>query len=143
MQPARRDISPHRVYLRAAKIGQQEKILPHQLVRDAHQLAVHLAGRLVDPDRVIKRLRHLLHAVQALENRRHQHDLRFLPVVALQLAPAQQVEFLIRPAQLHIALERHRVVALHHRIQQLVQADWLLRLEALVKLVALQHLASR
>jgi hypothetical protein len=124
------------------EVGEEDPVLPHQLVVDAHQLAVHLGGRLVDADGVAQRLGHLLHAVEAFENRRHQHDLRLLAVVALQLAAAQQVELLVRAAQLHVALQRHGVVALHHRVEQFVQADGLLGLEALVEVVALQHLAT-
>ena len=51
-------------------------------VRDAHQLAELLGGRLGDPDVVAERLRHLLLAVEALEQRRGEHDLGFLPGLA-------------------------------------------------------------
>jgi len=62
--------------------------------------------------------------------------------VALQLAACSEVEALIGAAQLHIRLQRHRVVALHEGVEQLVQADGLLCLEALVEFVTLQHLRN-
>ena len=68
------------------------------------------------------------------------HDLRRLAVVPLQLAADLQVEPLIRAAQLDIGLQRDRIVALRERIEQLVQRDGLFFLEALVELLALQHL---
>ena len=63
-----------------------------------------------------------------------------LAVVALQLAPGDEVEFLIGAAQLDVGVERDGVVALGERVEQLVQGDGLLFLEALVELVALEHL---
>ncbi len=74
----------------------------------------------MDADRIPQGLRHLLHAVEALENRRSQHDLRFLPICALQFAADQEIKLLIRPAQLHVRLKRDRVVSLDQRIQQFV-----------------------
>ena len=115
-------------------------VLPHQVVGDGHEFAVHLRGGLVDADGVVERLGHLLHAVQSLEDGSHEDDLRFLAVVALQLAAAQQVEFLVGAAELDVALKRDRIVALHHGVEHLVEADGLLFLEALVEFVALEHL---
>src|SRR5215472_4999158 len=103
---------PHRVNLRLPQVRQKRPILPHQLIGDRHQLAVHLRRRLLDADRIVQRLRHLLHAVQALQDRGHQDDLWLLPEVTLQIAPAHEVELLIRAAQLHIALQRYGVVPL-------------------------------
>ena len=95
---------------------------------------------LLDADGVAERLRHLLHAVEAFEDRRHQDDLRLLAGVALQVAAAHQVELLVGAAELDVALQRDGVVALHHGVEQLVDADGLLVLEALVEVLALQHL---
>ncbi len=64
------------------------------------------------------------------------------PQCSLQIAPTHQVELLVRPAQLHIALQRHRVIPLRQRIQQLMHANRLLFLEPLMKVLALQHLAT-
>ena len=123
-----------------AQIRQQCPELPHQLIGNRHQLAVHLCRSLMNPDRIAKRLGHLLHAVQPFKNRRHQDDLRLLPILPLQFPAAQQVELLIGPSKFHIAFKRDRVIALHHRIQELVQTDRLFRFIALVKLIPLKHL---
>jgi hypothetical protein len=66
-------------------------------------------------------------------------DLRRLPEIALQLAPHQQVEFLVRAAHFHVALQRHRIVALRQRIEQLVHRDGNAVAQALGEIVALQH----
>jgi hypothetical protein len=109
-------------------------------VQYRHELAVHLLGRLVDADGVAVRLGHFLHAVEAFDDRRHQDDLGFLAVTALQLASGDEVELLIGTAELDVGLKRDGVVALGKRVEQLVQSDGLLFLESLVKLVALEHL---
>jgi hypothetical protein len=83
------------VDFRLPEVGEQGPVLPHQLVGDGHQLAVHLLRRLVDADGVAERFGHLLHAVEAFEDRVHQDDLRLLAVLALQFAPAEQVEPLV------------------------------------------------
>ena len=79
--------------------------------------------RLGDADVVAERLRHLVDAVQPLEQRHREDALRLLAVVLLQLAADQQVEFLVGAAELDVGLHRHRVVALHQRVQQLVHGD--------------------
>ncbi len=129
--------------LHAGHIGQQLVVPPHQRVAHRHRLAVHIQRLFGDPDVVPVRLRHLLHAVEPLEQRHGQHHLRRLPVRPLQLAPHQQIKFLVRAAQFDIRLQRHRVIPLRQRIQQLVHRDRLLFLEALVKVLALQHLRHR
>ena len=53
------------------------------------------------------------------------HHLRLLAVVLLQRAAHQQVELLVGAAELDIGLQRHRVVALHQRIQEFMQRDGL------------------
>ena len=122
---------------------QQLVVAPHQVVGDRHQLAEHLVRRLGDADVVVERLRHLVDAVEALEQRQRQDALRLLAVVALQLAADQQVEFLVGAAELDVGLERDRVVALRQRIEEFVDRDRLLALIALGEVVALQHPRDR
>ncbi len=61
----------------------------------------------------------------------------------LHLAPHEQVELLVGPAQLDVGLQRHRVVGLGQRVQELVHRDGVLRLIALVEVIALQHARNR
>ena len=68
-----------------------------------------------------------------------QNALRLLAVFGLQVAAHQQIEFLVRAAQLQVAFERYRVVTLHQRVQKLMHADRLAGLEAVVKIIALHH----
>ena len=63
--------------------------------------------------------------------------------MALQLAAHQQIEFLVGAAQLDVGLQRHRVIALRNGIQQLMHRNRLLFHEALVEVLALQHLRDR
>ena len=61
------------------------------------------------------------------------------PYSCCRCAAHQQVELLVGAAELEVALQRHRVVALHQRIEELVHADRRAGLEALVEVVALHH----
>ena len=65
--------------------------------------------------------------------------MRRLAVVALQLAPDQKVELLVRTAQFHVCLERHRVVALCERIEKLVDGNRRSVFVAFREIVALQN----
>ena len=62
-----------------------------------------------------------------------------MPHLLLQVTPYQQVKFLIGAAQFNVRTQRYRVIALHQRIEKLVDRDRLARRVALVEVVALQH----
>ena len=51
----------------------------------------------------------------------------------------EQIELLIGATQFDVGLERHRVVALHQRVEEFVDADRVASVETLVKVVALHH----
>ena len=119
---------------------QQFQIAPHQRIGNRHQLAEHILRRIGDADVIAQRLGHFVHAVQSFQQRHGEYALRRLSIVLLQLAPHQQVEFLVRAAQLDVRLERHGIVALHQRIDEFVDRDRLVALVALGKIIALQHL---
>jgi hypothetical protein len=95
-----------------AHVGQQRVVLPHQLVRDRHELAEHLTCRFGDPDVVAEALRHLLDPVQPLEQRRRHHHLRLEIERRHDVASDIEVEELIGAAELHVGVEEHRVVRL-------------------------------
>src|SRR5437660_5304910 len=103
--------------------GYEPDVSLDQSVRDRHRLAVDLLGWLRQPDVVAQRLRHLLLAVGALEQRKHRDVLWLLSERLLDLASEQQVEELVGAADLHIGLDGNRVVGLAERIQDLVCAD--------------------
>src|SRR5262249_35454829 len=130
-------LEPGDLVLRAE--GEQLVIAPHQLVGDRHELAEHLARRLGNADIVVQRLRHLVDAVEAFEQWQRQNALRLLAVMALQLAAHQQIELLIGAPELDVRLERHRVVALRQRIEELVDGDGLPLAVALREVLALEH----
>ena len=120
----------------------QEQPVPalHGRVRDAHRLPVHLLRRLGHPDLVAEGLRHLPLAVDPGEDRHRERDLLGLAVRALDVAPEEQVELLVRAAELDVGANRDRVVALHERIEQLEDRNGLTRGEALGEVVALEDL---
>ena len=103
------------------QVGRQPEVLVHQLVRDAHELAEHLVRGFGDPDVVAQALRHLLHAVRALEERHRHDDLRLLAVRALEVASDDEVEVLVGAAELDVRLDGDRVVALEQRVEELAQ----------------------
>ncbi len=125
---------------RQAAEGQQIVVAPHQVVGDRHQLAEHVGRGVGDADVVAQRFGHLVDAVQAFQQRHGEYALRRLPVVPLQFAPHQQVEFLVGAAQLEVGLERDGIVALHQRVDEFMDGDGLAGLVALAEIVALQHL---
>mmetsp|Transcript_49010 Transcript_49010/g.115137 ORF Transcript_49010/g.115137 Transcript_49010/m.115137 type:complete len:407 (-) Transcript_49010:717-1937(-) len=119
--------------------GQQLVPLPHLHIADGQHLGEHGVGRLCDADVVVLGLGHLLDAVQPLEQRHGQDALRLLAILLLQMAPHQQVELLVGAAELQVGLQRHRVIALHQRVEEFVHRNRRLALEALGEVVALQH----
>src|SRR6267142_1561028 len=121
----------------------QLEVAEHQRVRDRHQLAVHVGRRLGDPHVVAEALRHLLHAVQAFEDRHGECDLRLLAMRALEITAHEQVERLVGAAQLHVGAERDRIVALGERVEELVEADRPARCVASGKILALQDARHR
>ena len=124
-------------------VRQQLPVLPHQLVRNLHYFPEHLLRRLGDPDVVPQRLRHLVHAIDAFEKGCRAHDLRRLPEIPLEFPSHQQIEFLIRPAQLDIAFQHHRIVRLSQRVQQLVHRNRRAFLVSLGEIVTLQNAGHR
>jgi hypothetical protein len=63
-----------------------------------------------------------------------------LAVGALDVAPQQQVEGLVGAAEFHVGVDRHRVVALQQRVEQLEHRDRLARAVTLGEVIALEHL---
>jgi hypothetical protein len=123
VNPSLAPVALQRLNLLQRHIGTQHKVVPHQLVGQAHHLAEHLVRRLVDADVVAERLAHLLLAVQPNQQRHQEHHLRLLPVLALQVAPDEVVEALVAAAQFHICLNRHRVIALTEWVEDFVHAQ--------------------
>jgi hypothetical protein len=74
-----------------------------------------------------------------VDQRRREADLPLLSFLALQIASAQEIEELVRPAELEIAVDHHGVPPLHQRVDHLVDADRLVLLHPLLERVALDH----
>ena len=125
---------------RAQILGRQELIVTeHQIVADGHDLAEHVSRHIFERHIVADALAHFLHAIRALEQRHRDDDLWFLSVISLQFSPHQEVEFLVGASQFDIGLQRHGIISLHERIQEFMNADRLLFLEALMKIIPLHH----
>src|SRR5439155_25296870 len=76
-------------------------IAPHQVIGYPHQLAEHFDGRLGYPNVIVQRLGHLLSVAPVAFEQRHCDDaLLLLAVLFLQLAANEQIEFLVRAAEL-------------------------------------------
>ena len=114
-------------------------VAPDERVRDREQLAVHVGRRVGQPDGVVERLRHLLDAVGPFEDRQRQADLRRLAGRLLERAAHEEVERLVRAAELDVGLEVDRVLALGERVEELVERDRLAAAVAVLEVVALQH----
>ena len=119
--------------------AEQLVVAEHEFVGDRHELAVHVVGRVGDPHGVAQRLAHLLAAVDPVQDRRRQHDLRLLAEAALHVAADQQVEVLVRAAQFDVGAQRDRIVRLHQRVEELVHVNRHAVPKALREIVALQQ----
>ena len=73
------------------------------------------------------------------EQRVRDDDLRLEPVVRHDVAPGEEVVQLVGASDLDVRLDRHRVVRLHRRVQQLGQRDRLAGGEPLREVVALEQ----
>src|SRR5262245_14123552 len=82
--------------------AQELEISHHQRIGNGHDLSVHFRGRVGNADRVTERFAHLLNAVDTLEKRHRQYDLRLLPTAALNLAADNQIELLIGASELDV-----------------------------------------
>ena len=82
------------------------------------------------------RLAHLVHAVEADQQRHRQNALRFLTVLALEFAADDEVKALVRAAELEIGVERDRVEELMHRDRQVFT-------ETLREVIALKEAGKR
>ena len=96
------------------------------------------SGARRERDVVADRRAHLL-AVPREQQRRREHDLRLEPVRLHHLAAGEQVVELVGAAELDVGLDRHRVVRLHERIEELRDRDRLAGAVPLVEVVALEH----
>src|SRR5450830_1021602 len=143
MDFARRDVGLHLLDLRRRQVRQERVVRPHRRIRDRHDLAEDLVRTLGDADRVAERLRHLLHAVRADEERERHDDLRLLPRLPHEVAPDEEVEELVRATQLDVGCQRDGVVALAERVEQLVYGNGLSLAEALREVVALEEARDR
>ena len=112
-----------RLHLRRRLVREEPVVPPHERVADGHQLSEHLTRCVRDPDVVAEALRHLLDAVQPLEQRRGHHDLRRQIEGRHDVAADVQVEQLIGTAELDVGAERDRIECLHERIEELVYGN--------------------
>ena len=110
-----------------------------ELVGDPHRATELLLRRGGQRDVVADRGAHLL-AVPGHQQRCGQHDLRLETVGLHDLPSREQVVQLVGPAELHVRLDRDRVVRLHQRIEQLRDRDRLTSGVAAGEVVALEHL---
>ena len=91
-------------FVRVQRCAQRRVQLDH-VVRNSHQLAELLRRRFGDRDVVVQRLAHLLHAVDADQQRHGQHRLRRLAASSLQGPADQVVEGLVGAAEFEIGLD--------------------------------------
>ena len=121
-------------------VSNQIEVVHHQGVREGHNLAVHIVGRFVHADVVVKALAHLLLSVRPYQDRHGEALLLSLPHHSLEVAAHQQVELLVGAAEFHVGLDGHRVVGLEQRVKQLRDGNGTLCPEALGEVVPGQEL---
>ncbi|MNC34572.1 hypothetical protein D3C75_830100 [compost metagenome] len=120
-------------------IRRQPVKLQHQLIGNGHGFAEYFPGLFINADVVAQAFAHFVDAVQPLQ-KRHGHDyLGRHSVLLLQRSAHQQIEGLVRSAQLHIRLQRNGVIPLHQRVKELMDMDGLAAGVALLEIIPLQH----
>ena len=139
----RRHRLPHLRKFPIRHIGKIFVVGHNQAVGQRHHLAVHILRRLLQRHIVAQGFAHLLHAVRAGQNGHQKTLLRRLPHHPLQLPPHQQVEHLVGAAKLHIRLNRHRIVSLQQRVEQLRNGDGPVPRVAVGEIVPVQKLVDR
>ncbi|OPZ90551.1 MAG: hypothetical protein BWY73_01295 [candidate division TA06 bacterium ADurb.Bin417] len=132
-----------RADLGLAPVGQAAEVAFHDRVGYRHQLAEHLVGRGVDRDVVAVTLAHLAHPVGPLQDGHGDDHLLLLAVDLLDRPAGQQVEFLLGGADLDVALQGDRVVALEQRVEELLERDRVAARVTAAEIFPLQHLGHR
>ena len=141
MQTPRGQVGLQRGNLAGAPAGEQAHVEGHGFVGHAHDFAVHVLGRRGEGDVVAQGLAHLHLAVGARQQGQKDAHLGPLAEGFLQLATGHDdVEGLVRAADLHIGLQRHRVVALHEGVEELMQVNRVALAIALAEVLAGQEL---
>ncbi len=128
---------------RPIEIGEQGEVLLHHRIGQLLELRIHRERVFLQSHRVAQALAHLLHPIGAGQDRQQHPELGPLAEMALQIAAHRHIELLIRAAQLHIRLDRHRVVPLQQRVQKLMQGNRRARAVAVGEILLRQHLTHR
>ena len=100
-------------------------------------------GILADADVVAQALAHLLHTIQAFQNRHEKGDLLLLAKGFLEISTHKHVEGLVGTAELNVCLKSHRIVSLHQGVEKFVKADGRLIPITVLEIVPLQDSRHR
>ena len=118
--------------------GAQAEVARDELVGDRHELAVHVRRLVGEADVVLVALGHLLVAVESLEKRHRERDLRLHAHVTHEVTSGEKVEDLVVAAHLEVGLDDDGIVRLEHGVDELVQRDGLAVDVAVVEVLALE-----
>src|SRR4030067_2658586 len=114
-------------------------ITEHQFICDRHHLPEYLLRRLGYTYVVTEGLAHLVDTVCTFQKGHGQHHLGLQTIIPLEFPPYKEVELLVSPAYLHVGLQRHGIITLDQRIEELMDRYGLAAFVSLVKIVPLQH----
>ena len=123
--------------------GSKAIVFHHQFIGNGHDFAEHIVRFIGKANVITVALRHLLNAIGAFEQRQGETNLRFLVHLLHELTTGKQVEQLVGAAQFNIGIDAYRIVGLHGGIEELVQADRLIVVVALRKIVTLKDACDR
>ena len=113
-----------------------------EVVVQAHDLEVGVLGGLGDADVVVEALAHALYAVSAYKDRHEQALLWLLSHHGLKLSAEEQVELLVRAAELDIGLNDCGVVSLEEWVEELGDGDGPVGLEAIGEVLTGEDLSD-
>ncbi len=130
----------HGMALGLRRSEEEEIVLGHEFVRDAHEFSEHGGRGLGDADIVIEALGHLVDAVESLEEGHQHDDLLGLPFFTLEVSADEDVEELVGPAEFDIGLDHDGVPSLDDGVLHLVEADGIAAFDAVPEVLAMEHL---
>lgn len=98
------------------------------MIRNFHDLFINHVRRFINANVIAQTFAHFFNAVNSLQQRHEQGDLRLLSIGFLNVASHQDIKHLIRAAQFQIRPNGNGIIGLHQRIEKFMAPQWVVAL---------------
>jgi hypothetical protein len=119
---------------------EEEVVLGHEFVGDAHEFAEHRDGRFGDADVVIKALGHLVDAIESFEEGHEHDDLFGLSFLPLEVSANEDVEQLVCAAEFNVGLNHDGIPSLNDGVLDFVETHGIASVDTISEVFAMEHL---